>query len=410
MNFQKENHSNINPAPPAGSPSFRFTAALAALGCVLPLAALTQTPAKSANAAPAANHQVAPHTFAPLDKARLLAGELIAVDSINRCGMIRDDRTDDQNRAHWDRSHPFALLPYAKVMYHGAPADLRDIPLGTHLHGAFFEGPPVPQYPAAYVPSLGLPGRISKYIEFSRVACLEDDFSRDVRLGRLWKVDAVDFTAGKLTLTALEPRSQSAGAAPLVFDIGPDTRIWQGRGFTGLDALQPGQKVLFNLTMATMYGPGRITDLWLDAESRAAAIAHQTEKHRRFQRERGLAGWIDTVDNATGTLGITIFGGVDPALLGQFTAMGVYRVATASEQLRVWDPVNDSKPGTGVVTRVTSTGDGDSGVRIHLVVGKQGLQEGHRPGHFVRLWPGDGKNVIGWPVRSAPREERLMDP
>ena len=30
--------------------------------------------------------------------------------------------------------HPFAMLPYGIVRYHGAPADLRDIPLGTVLH------------------------------------------------------------------------------------------------------------------------------------------------------------------------------------------------------------------------------------------------------------------------------------
>jgi hypothetical protein len=30
--------------------------------------------------------------------------------------------------------HPFALLPYGMVRYHGAPAELRDIPLGTILH------------------------------------------------------------------------------------------------------------------------------------------------------------------------------------------------------------------------------------------------------------------------------------
>ena len=29
------------------------------------------------------------------------------------------------------------MLPYGMVWYHGAPADVRDIPPGTHMHGRF---------------------------------------------------------------------------------------------------------------------------------------------------------------------------------------------------------------------------------------------------------------------------------
>jgi hypothetical protein len=381
---------------------------------LIPHASFSQTAkgndaAVKGKAAPAsANFQIEPGKFAPLDQARLLAGELIAVDHVNRAGVLRDDRADDQNRVQWDRAHPFALLPYAAVMYRGAPADLRDIPLGTHLHAAFFEGPPVPQFPAAYVPSLGAEGRISKYIQFSSVARLEDDFSRDARLGRSWRVDSVDLEAGKLTVTGIGA-DQQADAKSLVFDIGADTRVWRGKGFVALTDVKPGLAVSFNITTATMYGPGRITDIWLDAESRSAATAHQLEKHRRFQREHGLAGWIDTVDNQLGKLSITLFSGVDAKLLDAFTPLGFCRAAAASESLRVWDPVNDVKGGASVVTKTAPVGDGDSGVRVSLVVGKQGMIEGFRPGHCLRLWPGDGKIILGWPVISAPREERLME-
>ncbi len=30
------------------------------------------------------------------------------------------------------------MLPYGDLYYHGAPAALQDIPLGTHLHGVFY--------------------------------------------------------------------------------------------------------------------------------------------------------------------------------------------------------------------------------------------------------------------------------
>jgi hypothetical protein len=46
--------------------------------------------------------------------------------------------------------HPFALLPYGVVRYHGAPADLRDIPLGTMLHVRAFL-PPDPKTSAVPV-------------------------------------------------------------------------------------------------------------------------------------------------------------------------------------------------------------------------------------------------------------------
>ena len=42
-----------------------------------------------------------------------------------------------------------------------------------------------------------------------------------------------------------------------------------------LKALQPGQTVLFNLTWVTLYGPGRITDIWVDEAARARATAHR---------------------------------------------------------------------------------------------------------------------------------------
>ncbi|MFN0076845.1 MAG: hypothetical protein ACKVY0_10240 [Prosthecobacter sp.] len=391
---------------PRGSKRIALLFALLLSAFVIPHPSFAQ--AAKAKVAVSANYQIEPGKFAPLDKTRVLAGELIAVDHVNRAGVLRDDRADDQNRVNWDRPHPFALLPYATVMHHGAPADLRDIPPGTHLHAAFFEGPPVPQFPDAYKPVLGLPGRLSKYIEFSRVARLEDDFSRDARLGRSWRVDSLDADAGKLTVTAISA-DKNADAKTLVFDIGADARVWRGRGFAALTDVQPGLSVNFNITLATMYGPGRITAIWLDGESRAAATAHQLERHRRFQRERGLAGWIDAVDNELGKISITLFSGVDVKLFDAFTPLGSCRAATAAESLRVWDPINDAKGGASVVTKSAPLGDGDSGVRVSLIVGKQGMIEGFRPGRCVRLWPGDGKIITGWPVISAPREERLME-
>src|SRR6185436_3438176 len=76
--------------------------------------------------------------FPPDGAAREISGELIGVDHVNRTGTLRPDRTDAQRTDDYDVALPFTLLPYAKTMFHGAYAELRDVPVGTHLHGLFF--------------------------------------------------------------------------------------------------------------------------------------------------------------------------------------------------------------------------------------------------------------------------------
>src|SRR5471032_2812539 len=71
--------------------------------------------------------------FAPVAKGTYLSGELVIVDAVNRRGALR---LDGDGPLHY-----FAMLPYGIIGYHGAPAELRDIPLGTHLHG-YFHLPP----------------------------------------------------------------------------------------------------------------------------------------------------------------------------------------------------------------------------------------------------------------------------
>ena len=69
--------------------------------------------------------------FPPIEKAHAYRGELIFVDHPNRRGSIRVEGT---GKFYRNAPHPFALLPYGMVRYHNAPADLRDVPLGTVMH------------------------------------------------------------------------------------------------------------------------------------------------------------------------------------------------------------------------------------------------------------------------------------
>src|SRR4051794_41274482 len=82
--------------------------------------------------------QLQPGEFPSEGSAHAVSGELIALDHVNRTGLLRPDRDDTQRRGDWDIARPFVLLPYGSLRLHGAPAELRDIPIGTHLHGRFY--------------------------------------------------------------------------------------------------------------------------------------------------------------------------------------------------------------------------------------------------------------------------------
>jgi hypothetical protein len=66
--------------------------------------------------------------FPPLEKAHAYRGELVFVDHANRRGSLR---IESKGIFRFTSPSPFAMLPYGIVRHHGAPADLRDSPLGT---------------------------------------------------------------------------------------------------------------------------------------------------------------------------------------------------------------------------------------------------------------------------------------
>ncbi|MDB4589496.1 MAG: hypothetical protein P1U82_13690 [Verrucomicrobiales bacterium] len=75
------------------------------------------------------NHVPQPGAFALAGAGVLFHGDLVMMDAFNRRGALRngDGATDPRRRY-------FAMLPYGMVRVHGAPADVRDLPMGTHLH------------------------------------------------------------------------------------------------------------------------------------------------------------------------------------------------------------------------------------------------------------------------------------
>lgn len=119
--------------------------------------------------------------FPPAGASHAISGELIQVEPWLRHGILRPDRTNDQSRAFIDLPLAFSLLPYGSVWHLGAPAALRDMPIGTHLHGEFFWNSTSENDPK--LKTLTSDRRIATFFPFDRMLRLEDDFSRSVRPG-----------------------------------------------------------------------------------------------------------------------------------------------------------------------------------------------------------------------------------
>ncbi|HRE84301.1 MAG TPA: hypothetical protein PLN52_24875 [Opitutaceae bacterium] len=180
--------------------------------------------------------------FPPLEKAHSYRGELVFVDHANRRGSIR---VQGSGMFFRNDPHPFALLPYGIVRYHGAPADLRDIPLGTVLHVRAFLPPDpttssVPVLPINYKDvDVGHYRGTGTAPAENHVLLLEDEPSHCQREGLVWKLKDVDVknNAGMIVASreAKAGRASKASEEPLTFDAA--TRVWRGREALSIEDL-----------------------------------------------------------------------------------------------------------------------------------------------------------------------------
>ena len=337
--------------------------------------------------------------FPPEDAAHYFAGELIGIDPINRMGVLRPDRTDKQSRSHWDRSVHFELLPYATVRYRGTYAEIRDIPIGTHLHGLFFKRDP--KKPRLTLP--GAYGRIHIEADFSRCLQLEDDFSYYDRQKQAWRIDNIDFENKKLEATLVhlgkDGQTNPASEKTSSFDLLPYSQIFQGDRIVNQRALAKGQVVQLNLTWATLYGPGRVTSIWIDGKAREIATQQQLAIHHQYIREYGLPGWIDSVENYKHLVDVTLFNNVDPQLFEALALNEDTSLLVAEPTLRTYDQVNDRKRGPILKKSEVQKHTGSSGLQVQIKPDL--LLEGYRPKRIVRIIPGS------WGLISIPFEHRL---
>ena len=331
-----------------------------------------------------------------------LAGELVTIDAINRRGGLRLDGDFNDDRYDKAQPHNFAMLPYGMIYYHGAPADLRDIPLGTHLHGSFYLPPKGGE--KTVPPTKGPPQYGSKY---NHAILLEDDFSYFQRRGWAWRV--VEVNRGNPSRLKVVASGKTEGVEfekEHSFWIDDATRVWKGRELLDWEAIAADQVVQVNLTWSPEWRNRqfRVCDVWIDEPSRTAATERQRRNHVRFQKHRWLAGWVDHVQHLGGSNGIvtiTLFGGMDPSLYDEVKQKRAHgnAVAVAEPTLRTYWQGHDKQDGSIVEPKESSNPPlGNSGIQIRWKTGA--LLDGFRPGRIVRLRCHD------WPNVKLPPEER----
>ena len=335
--------------------------------------------------------------FAPIAKARYLSGELVYIDPVNRRGAIR------MHDNYWSGpAHYFALLPYATVRYNGAYAELRDLPLGTVVHG-YFTMPPkgeentIPPLPDEHKKAA---------IPHNHGICLEDDFSFYQRQGQSWKIVSVDIDKEKISVEPTGKKTKDGIKTPYTFDIDNRTRIWKDRRLSDLGDIEAGTTVQLNLTWAQGWGQKefRVGDIWLDDVSRNFATEMQRRRHLRYERQRWTPGWIDDVelfDFGGGIVTLTLFE-VDRELIADLRRDKNERiaVAVAEKTRRTWIHRADRKFAKLVEWKdIKDSPLGSSGVQLRVKFTE--LLAGYKRGRCVRV------KAENWKWVSVPPEERI---
>lgn len=372
-----------------------------------------------------------PGTFPPLAKAHVYRGELVFVDHANRRGSLRIQGAGTYFR---NAPHPFAMLPYGVVRYHGAPADLRDIPLGTVLHVHAFL-PPDPQTSAVPVLPVDSKNKTHGYSgkgiapAENHVLLLEDEPSHCLREGHVWKLKEVELENRRgMMIASRQPKAGGDDAAEeesLTFDAA--TRIWRGRECLTVEDLigegtwpasgkksLDGQGVLLGITWKPtpdgVFTRFHISDIWLDDTAMQRAARNQSETHQAFIRSRWMPARVDAVEYGKfgrATVTATLFGGMDESLYADFkkdaSAMMNAVESTLKHAGGNYGPAHMASRGS--ILEVTRTEEeipvGSSGIQIRFETDL--IIEGIRPGRVVRISP------AGWPKVNLPREEFIGD-
>ena len=363
--------------------------------------------------------------FPPIEKAHTYRGELAFVDHANRRGAIR---VQGPGIFRSTEPHPFAMLPYGMVRYHGAAADLRDIPLGTMLHVTAFL-PPDPKLSA--VPVLPVDNKerdanhrrgVGVFPGENHVLLLEDEPSFRLRTGSSWTLKEIELQAN---LGIVIARLDAKGSEQKL-TVDHATRIWsgherlsvadliaEGTWSAGAKKVLNDQKVQLGLSWKPcpdgIFFRQHIADIWLDEVALRRAGLRQAETHKAFMRSRWLPGWVDAVEYGKfgrATVTVTLFGGKDPSLYDDFRAGGQVFVNGAENTLKHTEAGSagpSQMAARGPIVEVSKIpGEapiGSSGIQVRFETDL--VTEGIRPTRIVRMRP------ASWTDVHLPREEYI---
>lgn len=356
-----------------------------------------------------------PGEFPPIEEAKSYRGELVFVDHVNRRGSLR---LHVDGHFHEGRLHHFAMLPYGIIRYRGAPADLRDIPLGTVLYGRFYL-PPDPM--TSVVPNVTRKDVTAPPENYAIL--LEDAPSLCLSEGKAWKLQevAINGTEGHL-VASLDRKAGGEGmGGKQKLTIDGSTRVWRERELLGVGDLiaegvwpDAGVKQFENETVQLsltwhpryLYQQFHVSDLWLDDIAITHAAERQRGVHIRHIRLRWMPARIDNVQQENfgpATITATLFGGMDESLYTDFKPGIGAQMAAAEETLRTWWPDHDGMDGRilAVENQEKEPDFGSSGIQVTFQVPL--ALEGFRPGRIVRIRPHH------WPKVKPPVEELVKN-
>tara|TARA_B100001123_G_scaffold412969_1_gene510860 strand:- start:7191 stop:8507 length:1317 start_codon:yes stop_codon:yes gene_type:complete len=367
--------------------------------------------------------------FPPLEKAHSYKGELTFVDHANRRGSLR---IDGDGRFRFAAPSPFALLPYGLVRYHGSPADLRDIPLGTVMYAKAFL-PPDPKISS--VPILPLDNRKKKYGNAgtgvapaeNHIFLFEDEPSYCKRLGLVWKLQEAELKENAGIIVARREAQDGKGQVlSETFSVDATTRLWRGRERLGITDLmnektwpKNGKKDLNDQTVflgitwkptpGGIFKRFHVNDIWLDELAMERAVQIQNETHKAFIKSRWMPGWVNKVEYGKfgrAKVTVTLFGGMDGSLYADFKKGQKAMLASSENTLKHWaggTAGTAQMASKGILLEVSKTKKrvplGSSGIQVSLETNL--VTEGFRPGKVIRIRP------ESWPILEVPREEYI---
>ena len=377
-----------------------------------------------------------PGQFPPIEKAHAYRGELVFVDHANRRGSIRVEGT---GKFYRNDPHPFALLPCGIIRYHDAPADLRDVPLGTVLHAHGFL-PPNPRISSVPVLPANNKNKDAGHYRGTgifpaenHILLLEDEPSHCRRNGLIWKLLEVEIKGSEGSILARRESKKKGGKehGPEKMTFDAATRIWRGRESIRVSDLisekvwpESGKKeikdqpVLLGITWKPAPGDGlsgaftrfHVSDIWLDDQSIEHAAYFQTEKHNAFIRSRWMPAWVDEINYGKfgrATVTATLFGGMGSTLYDDFKKDVGGQINGSENTLK--HTAGHYGPGhmasSGKFLRIEKVSGkiplGSSGIQVQFETDL--IIEAIRPGRVIRMRPDR------WPKMQIPREEYLFN-